>query len=108
MSVNVIERNGSDCKYGEIFTHRVGSTGAMSRRTIFLIIIIINNRTRDSSVGIATGYGLEDQGSNPGRSKIFLFSTAPRPALRHTQLHMQWVPGAFTLVIKRPGREADH
>jgi hypothetical protein len=33
MSVNVTERNGSDCKYVEIFTHRVGSIGASSRKT---------------------------------------------------------------------------
>jgi hypothetical protein len=31
MGINVIERNVSDCKYVEIFTHRVGSIGAPSR-----------------------------------------------------------------------------
>jgi hypothetical protein len=36
MSINVVERNGSDCKYVEIFTHRVGSIGAPSRRTVFI------------------------------------------------------------------------
>jgi hypothetical protein len=36
MSINVIERNGSTCKYVEIFTHRVGSIGAPSRRTVFI------------------------------------------------------------------------
>jgi hypothetical protein len=36
MSINVIERNGSNCKYVEIFTHRVGSTGAPSRRSVFI------------------------------------------------------------------------
>jgi hypothetical protein len=41
MSINVNERNVSDCKYVEIFTHRVGSIGAPSRRTVFIIIIII-------------------------------------------------------------------
>jgi hypothetical protein len=35
MSVNVIERNDSDCKYVEIFTHHVGSIGAPSR-TVFI------------------------------------------------------------------------
>jgi hypothetical protein len=35
MSKDVIERNVSDCKYVEIFTHRVGSTGAPSR-TVFI------------------------------------------------------------------------
>jgi hypothetical protein len=33
--INVIERNGSDCKYVEMFTHRVGSIGAPSR-TVFI------------------------------------------------------------------------
>jgi hypothetical protein len=33
MSINVIQRNGSDCKYVEIFT----------RQIITIIIIIINN-----------------------------------------------------------------
>jgi hypothetical protein len=36
MSINVIERKSSDCKYVEIFTHRVGSIGAPSRRTMFI------------------------------------------------------------------------
>jgi hypothetical protein len=33
MSINMIERNGSGCKYIKIFTHYVGSIGAPSRRT---------------------------------------------------------------------------
>jgi hypothetical protein len=36
MSINVIERNVSDCKYVEIFTHRIGSIGAPSRRTVLI------------------------------------------------------------------------
>jgi hypothetical protein len=32
----VIERNGSECQYVEIFTQRVGSIGAPSRRTVFI------------------------------------------------------------------------
>jgi hypothetical protein len=36
MSINVIERNCSDYKYVEISTHRVGSIGAPSRRTVFI------------------------------------------------------------------------
>jgi hypothetical protein len=32
----VIEKNRSVCKYVEIFTHRVGSIGAPSRRTVFI------------------------------------------------------------------------
>jgi hypothetical protein len=33
---NVTERNGSNCKYVEIFTHRFDSIGAPSRRTVFI------------------------------------------------------------------------
>jgi hypothetical protein len=48
-------------------------------------------------------------GSIPGRGeKIFLFTTASRAALGHTKPPMQWVPGALSLGVKRPGREADH
>jgi hypothetical protein len=36
LSKNVIERNGSECKYVEIFAHRVGSIGTPSRRTVFI------------------------------------------------------------------------
>jgi hypothetical protein len=32
---------------------------------------LFNMRGRDSSVGIATGYGLDSPGSNPGRGEIF-------------------------------------
>jgi hypothetical protein len=39
---------------------------------------------------------------------ISLFTTASRPALGPTQPPIQCVPGALSLGIKRPGREADH
>jgi hypothetical protein len=67
--------------------------------------------TNDRGVCIATGYGLDDRGvgsSNPGRVKNFVFSTSSRPALGPTQSPIQWVPGALSPGVKRPGREADH
>jgi hypothetical protein len=39
---------------------------------------------------------------------IFLFDTMSRPALGPTQTAIQWVPGALSLGVKHPGREADH
>jgi len=39
---------------------------------------------------------------------IFLFTTASRMALGPTQFPIDWVPGALSLGVKRPGHEADH
>jgi hypothetical protein len=67
--------------------------------------------SQDSSVGIATGYGLGDRGVgvlSPDRVKNFLSFTSSRPALGPTQTPVQWVTGALTPGVKRPGREADH
>jgi hypothetical protein len=57
--------------------------------------------SRGSSVGIATGYGLDDWGggsSSPGRVKYFHFSISSKPALGSTQPHIKWVPGALSRV----------
>ena len=43
-----------------------------------------------SSVGIATDYGLDGPGSNPGGDEIFC---PCRPVLGPTQPPVQWVPG---------------
>jgi hypothetical protein len=67
--------------------------------------------SRDSSVGIALSYWLDDRvlgfDSRWGLG-IFLFTTLSRAALGSTQPPIQWVPGALSLEVKRPGREADH
>jgi hypothetical protein len=40
--------------------------------------------------------------------QICLHSTASRPALRPTKPPLQWIPGALSPGVKRPGLEADH
>jgi hypothetical protein len=57
------------------------------------------------------GYGLDDRGSRvrfPAGLGILLLTTASSTALGPTQPPIQWVPGALSLEVKRPGREAHH
>jgi hypothetical protein len=66
---------------------------------------------RDSSVGIALGYGLDDRGS-----RVRFSAGAGNFSLHHpvqngsgpTKPPIQWVSRALSLGVKRPGREADH
>jgi hypothetical protein len=44
----------------------------------------------------------------PGKGKDYMFSTASAPALGSTESPIQWIPGALSPRVKRPGREADH
>jgi hypothetical protein len=68
-----------------------------------------HDKSRDSSVGIATGWmiGVLEFDSWWGLG-IFLFTFTSRTALGPTQHPIQWVPGALSLGVKRTGCEADH
>jgi hypothetical protein len=62
-----------------------------------LVLLFVRFGTRDSAVGIATGYGLDDQGFGvrvPVGGKNFHFSMSSRSTLGPTQPSIQWVPGA--------------
>jgi hypothetical protein len=72
----------------------------------------LNYRIRDSVVGIATGYGLDDRGVGvrvPVGSIIF---SSPRRPDRFwgppAQSPIQWVPEALSPGVKQPEREADY
>jgi hypothetical protein len=42
------------------------------------------------------------------QSEIFLLPTVSRSAPRPTQFRIQWVPGALSPVVRRPGHETNH
>jgi hypothetical protein len=68
-------------------------------------------KSRDSSDGVALGYGLDHRGSRvrfPAGAGNFSLHHRVQTALGPTQPPIQWAPGAFSLGVKRPGREADH
>jgi hypothetical protein len=68
-------------------------------------------KSRDSLVGIALGYGLDDRVlgfDHRLELGIFLFATVSRTALGTTQPPIQLVPRTLPLEVKLPGREADH
>jgi hypothetical protein len=67
------------------------------------------NKSRDSSIGIETGYGLDNQwvGVRHSGGKNCLFSESSRLALGSTQPPIQRVLEALSLGVKWQEREAD-
>jgi hypothetical protein len=110
-------RSHQSLSYSQIFQHFTESEGSFVHQPTIgpypepdesnpyhLILFIHFNRLCLPSV---VCYGLDGRGSNPGRGKIFLISTASRPALGSNQILIEWVPGAISPELERPGREDD-
>jgi hypothetical protein len=93
---------------------RTASGGTSNRKHLSQMCNPVTLRTvrvSDSSVvnsdGIRDGL-LRSRGSIPSRIREFLFSIAPRPSLWPTQPPIQWVPGALSPRVRRPGCETAH
>ena len=72
------------------FQPRIKKT-AMGERLLYRILRRDNAICGpDSSIGIATDYGLDGPGSNPGGDEVF---RPFRPAVGPTQSPVKWVPG---------------
>jgi hypothetical protein len=74
----------------------------------------VNNKqleSRDGSVGIALGYGLDDRGSGvrfpAGAGNISLHHRVQKGSDAHPASYPVGNKGSFP-GVKRPGREADH
>jgi hypothetical protein len=64
-------------------------------------------KRRDSSVGIALGYGLDDRGSGfrfPAEAGNFSLHHRVQNGSGDTQPPIQWVPGALSLGVKQLAR----
>jgi hypothetical protein len=76
--------------------------------SLFVLLMKVT-KIRDSSVSIVTRLLARRPGFNFWKGKeFFLLDTASRPALEPTQPPIQWVPGALSQGLRRPGHEADH
>jgi hypothetical protein len=75
----------------------------MLKKVVHIVTTVTLIRSRESSVGIATGH----RGSIPDRDKV-IFSIGSRRGLGPTPPPIQWAPGAISLGVEGPEREADH
>jgi hypothetical protein len=71
-----------------------GEKGILSFPNMKQELVGYSYAKRDSSLGIATGYGLDGQGFDSREcQEIFLYSTASRPVVGPNQPPIQLVPG---------------
>ena len=73
-------------------------------RDLYLYLLLIITGGRDSSVGIATRYGLDGPGWNPGGGEIF--RTRPDRPWSHPASYTMGI--GFFPGVNRPGRGVDH
>jgi hypothetical protein len=70
-------------------------------------LVLYYCKSRDRSVGIALGYGLDDRDSRvrfpAGAGNFSLHHRVQNGSGTH-----QWVPGTLYMGVKQQGREADH
>jgi hypothetical protein len=64
--------------------------------------------SRDNSVGIETGYGMDGRGSMPGRGKTFLFCIESRTAMGPTQPLIRLVSGTVSPGVKRQSMQIQY
>jgi hypothetical protein len=66
--------------------------------------LFLYSKSRGSSGGIVSDYGLDDRIGrsrfDPRQGQIFLLALASRPALGPTQPPIQWVPGVLSPGVK--------
>jgi hypothetical protein len=73
---------------------------ARSSETVLPTNVVSHLRwSQDSSISIVKDHNPGNRGSIPGRGKVFLSSTASRPALGPTQPPIQWIPGGLSLGV---------
>jgi hypothetical protein len=95
---------------------RMGSSGklcdhdSVNTRHLLITCTVVNFSRKtlpmqQLAMGCTTGWSEFDSRRWVG---LFLSDTVSIPTLGPTQPHIQWVPGALSLGVKRPGREADH
>jgi hypothetical protein len=87
------------------------TSGKLSNDLVAIYLGLMQpSRSRNSSVGIATGYEMDGREIGvrvPVQARFF--SSIRRPdRLRRSQPPIHWVPGALYPGVKRPGHEANH